>query len=145
MNASIASLSRRNLIAGACASGMLAACSRTSPPEEPEADLSVSAAAAGRALAHGAMQDWAGMVGTVFRTGGGGTLRVAGVQPLQSGGDRPADLARAAAFLVVFDAIGAVPGNLIHRIEAPGYGPLDVFVADAASAEFPARMHAVFN
>lgn len=140
------SISRRNAIAALCASGFIAACGSGPLAGEPESGAAAVAAANGRALADGAMNDWAGIVGTVFDAGGGHSLKLVGVEPLPSSGVRPADVSRERAFIAVFDSIGGeMAGDLIYSIAASNYGPLDVFLAAAASPELPRRMHAVFN
>ena len=141
-------VSRRDLIAAMAAAGLVAACSgSSSSPSATMADPAAAAAAAkGQALAHGEMDRWAALVGTTF-TATGFRLIVAGVQALPSLGARPADVTRAAAFVALFDvtAGGAMPGDLIYAMSAPGIGPLDVFLSAAPTPEFPARMLAVFN
>jgi hypothetical protein len=140
----VPSLNRRTVITGLCASGLVGACSaaRPTPPPTPQA----KAAAQGQALATGEMDRWAAKVGTEFNAMGF-RLTLAGVQPLQSTGVRPASVARHGAFLVVFDVIagGQMPGDLIYAMRAPGVGPLDIFIASAATSQFPNRMDAVFN
>lgn len=140
------SISRRNLMVALCASGVAAACGSGSAPLAETADPTARAASNGRVLATGMMGDWAAIVGATFDSGGGNLLKLAGVEPLPSRGSRPAGLSRDRAFVAVFDAVGGeMTGGLIYSLSAPNYGPLDVFLAEAASPEFPRRMHAVFN
>ena len=140
-----ASLSRRHVLAG-MAAGLVSACSSSSSAPDAAPEAATKAAAAGQALAHGEMDRWSGYVGTRFEASGF-QLRLSGVRPLASEGARPANVSRSSAFLAVFDVDGGrpMPGNLIHALRAQGVGPLDVFLADAATPEFPGRMHAVFN
>ena len=136
---------RRTVVTGLCASGLVTACSSGSAPEQQRMDPAQAAAQQGQALATGEMDRWARMVGKQFGTSGF-TLKVAGVQPLPTSGVRPADVTRQSAFLVVFDVLGGgvMPGDLIYTMSSSTH-VLDVFVARAATAEFPDRMHAVFN
>ena len=136
---------RRTVVTGLCASGLLTACSSGRPPPETVMDPAQAAAQQGQALATGEMDRWARMVGKPFGTSGF-TLNVAGVQPLPTSGERPAEVTRHSAFLVVFEVLsgGAMPGDLIYTMTSSTHA-LDVFLASAATTEFPNRMHAVFN
>ncbi len=136
---------RRTVVTGLCASGLVTACSSGRAPPETALDPAQAAAQQGQALATGEMDRWARMVGKQFGTTGF-TLKVAGVQPLPTSGERPADVTRQAAFLVVFDVLsgGEMPGDLIYTMTSSTHA-LDVFIARAATTEFPNRMHAVFN
>ena len=143
----VSEVSRRDLIAALGAAGLLAACSGSSDSSMPTmADpASAAAVAKAQALAHGEMDRWAAVVGTVFAASGF-RLTLAGVRALASEGARPAGL-RAGAFLAVFDVQGGgtMPGDLIYTLSSPGIGPLDIFLEAAPSPEFPNRMTAVFN
>lgn len=136
---------RRTVVTGLCASGLATACSSGRAPPEPPMNPAQAAAQQGQALATGEMDRWARMVGKPFDTTGF-TLKVGGVRPLPSVGDRPADVTRQAAFLVVFEVLsgGVMPGDLIYTMTSSTH-VLDVFIARAATTEFPNRMHAVFN
>lgn len=138
------SLSRRTVVTGLAATGVLAAYVATRGAGEPE--VAVQATGQGRALAVGEIDQWSRMVGTRFQASGY-RLALAGVRPLASSGRRPANVARQKAFLAVFDVLDGqdMPGNMIHSMSAAGRGALDVFLTSAASTEFPRRMHAVFN
>ena len=105
-----------------------------------------AARAQGQALATGEMDRWSEKVGTEF-TAAGFRVKLAGVQPLQSTGDRPANVSRDSAFRVVFDVLagGQMPGDIIYSMAAPGVGPLDIFISRVGTPEFPNRMDAVFN
>jgi hypothetical protein len=138
-------VNRRNVVVGLCASGVLAGCSSGSAPKAPEPSQAQKAAMNGQALATGEMDRWAGMVGRELNAAGF-RLKVQGVRPFASEGPRP-EAARDRGFLVVFDVQsgGQMPGDLIYALSSRDVGPLDVFVASAATAEAPATMHAVFN
>ena len=138
-------VSRRKIVAGLCASGFIAACSSGGAPDPQQMEKAQPPAAQGQALATGNMDRWARMVGKAFDAGTF-RLQVAGVQPLQSEGERPPDVTRSSAFLVVFEVLagGQMPGDLIYVLSSPSH-VLDVFLGSAATAEFPNRMHAVFN
>lgn len=135
---------RRTVVAGLCASGLVTACSSSRAPEA-EPDPQAKAAAQGQALATGNMDRWARMVGGEFDASGF-RLKLAGVRPLPSSGERPANVAREAAFLAVFEVLGGgqMPGDLIYAMRSSTHA-LDVFLLSGATAEFPNRMHAVFN
>lgn len=139
------SISRRNVVVGLCASGILAGCSAGSAPAPKQDSQSAKAAQNSQALATGEMDRWAGMVGKEFNTAGF-RLKVQGVRPFVSEGPRP-EAARDAAFLVVFDvqAGGQMPGDLIYALSSRDVAPLDVFMASARTPEAPGAMHAVFN
>jgi hypothetical protein len=97
-------------------------------------------------LAYGNIGDWIAVVGTTFRSGTE-RLRLVGVQPLESDGVRPPEVTRTSAFAAVFDVLnGAVlPGDLIYSIYASNIAPFDIFMSSARTAQYPARLHAVFN
>ena len=133
------------MIAALGGAGLLAACSRTVEP--PERRQREQAAVKARKLARGGISDWQALAGATFQATGGFALGLAGVRPLESGGSRPPDLGRASAFLALFDVLDGqdMPGDLIYAMSTAGVGPLDVFLSRAPTAEFPNRMHAVFN
>jgi len=139
------SVSRREIVAGLGAALVLTACSSGAAPEQTAMDQGPAKAQAGQALATGNMDRWISMVGTEFSTSGV-RLKVGGVQALPSVGARPPDATREAAFLVVFEILsgGGMPGDLIYPMTSSTHR-LDVFLASAVTAEFPNRMHAVFN
>ena len=138
-------VSRRSVIGALALAGLLAACSR--PAAAPERQKRELAAIRGQALARGGIGDWERLAGGIFQVTAGFRLRLAGVRPLESGGARPPDLGRASAFLALFDVLDGqdMPGDLIYTMSTTGLGPLDVFLSRAPTAEFPHRMHAVFN
>jgi hypothetical protein len=136
---------RRTVVTGLCASGLVTACSSGRAPADAPMNPAQAAAQQGQALATGEMDRWARMVGKPFGTSGF-TLNVAGVQPLPTSGARPAEVSRHSAFLVVFEVLsgGVMPGDLIYTMTSSTHA-LEVFLASAATTEFPNRMHAVFN
>ena len=138
-------VNRRNVVVGLCASGILAGCSSSRAPETAQESQAAKAAMNGQALATGEMDRWAGMVGREFNAAGF-RLKVLGVRPFASEGPRP-EAARDSAFLVVFDVQsgGQMPGDLIYAMSSRDVGPIDVFMASAATPEALGAMHAVFN
>ena len=87
--------------------------------------------------------EWAAQVGTVFTASTGQRLRLAGVRPFESPGERPAGLRRS-AFAAFFDVAGgaAMAGDVIYTLAHPQYGPTRVFLG---VTDTPGRMLAVFN
>lgn len=87
--------------------------------------------------------EWATQVGSVFTASGGYSLRLAGVEPLQSSGERPAGLRRR-AFLAVFDVAGglAMAGDTIYTLTHPQYGDMQLLLSLSGT---PGRIFAVFN
>ena len=94
-------------------------------------------------LAWAEQAEWEAQVGTVFTAAGGQSLRLAGVEPLQSSGERPAGLRRR-AFLAVFDVAGglAPAGHALHTLTHPRHGALELFLSPSGTQ---ARIFAVFN
>ena len=140
------SVNRRTVITGLCASGLIAACSSSPAMDEPQSQAMAAARAQGQALANGEMDRWSAKVGTEFTTAGF-RIKLAGVQPLESTGVRPANVTRDSAFRVLFDVLdgGQMPGDIIYGLSASGVGPLDVFISSVGTREYPNRMDAVFN
>ena len=95
-------------------------------------------------LAHAEQAEWTAQVGSVFTIEGGYRMRLAGVEPLNSKGDRPADVTRERAFVAVFDVLGGMtmPGNLIYSVRHGQYGQMPIFLTVASDT---GRMLAVFN
>jgi hypothetical protein len=143
-----ASLSRRNILIGA---GGAALCAIIAAPllrpavGERTRRLLASNPLTRRFLsfAYAEQTEWAAQVGSVFTAPGGYTLRLAGVEPLQSAGERPAGLRRR-AFLAVFDVAGglAMAGDTIYTLTHPQYGATEVFLT---LTDVPGRTVAVFN
>ena len=94
------------------------------------------------ALAQAEGEQWAAQVGSTFSVAGQ-TLRLAGIRPLESSGERPAGLRRR-AFLAVFDIAGggSLPADLIYELTHRRHGALSLFLS---ATDNPSRMHAVFN
>jgi hypothetical protein len=94
------------------------------------------------------LAEWRGKVGETFEIGGagdGGSYKLVDARPMQSSGDRPADLARQRAFAVEFEAItdAVARGNQTYAVRH-GEGMLEIFFAIADPAN-PTRLVAVFN
>lgn len=98
-------------------------------------------------LAGGTQAEWQSQVGSTFALGGGTSMRLAGVRPFASPGDRPLSVTRKSAFVAVFDVLGgnSLPGDLIYTATHPQYGPLQLFLSASSDPRAPARMFAVFN
>ena len=101
----------------------------------------------GGSLATAGYDVWLSKVGTTFAIGGGQTMVLAGVRALQSGGIRPANLARSSAFAAFFDPVGGVElaGDLIYSASPSGSAPLSIFLTASGDRRTPSRMLAVFN
>lgn len=97
-------------------------------------------------LANASYDEWAGQIGTVFATGGGG-MRLAGVKAMPAPGARPRRLGRDGAFAAFFDPLPGqtMAGDLIYMARHPQYGPLAIFLSVSVDPRAPARMVAVFN
>lgn len=95
-------------------------------------------------LATAEYETWLAQVNTKF-TGGGYTLKLVGVAPLNSAGVRP-DPLRDRAFALNFDLAAGqtMAGDLIYTISHPQYGPLQIFLS-GTGPQTPSRMLAVFN
>ena len=98
-------------------------------------------------LATAGYDAWLAKVGSSFSIGGGQSMTLSGVRALASGGERPANLGRASAFVAVFDPVGAtqLAGDLIYTATTSGSGPLSIFLSSSSDPRTPARMLAVFN
>lgn len=95
-------------------------------------------------LASAGYGEWLEQVGSVFTVAGGYRIKLAGVRPLPSEGERPLHVGRDQAFLAVFEVMdgGTMAGDLIYTANHPQYGSLPIFLSESAT---PNRMHAVFN
>ena len=95
-------------------------------------------------LAHAEQAEWETLAGSVFTAGGGYRLRLAGVRPLATSGERPPEAWRDGAFVAVFEVMNGMtmPGDLIHTLSHGQYGRLPVFLTVSGDA---GRMLAVFN
>ena len=142
-------LSRRNLVIGLAGAAVSAAVATTAL--SPGANERTRRLLAGNrftrrfvSLAHADQAEWAAQVGSDFRLDGGSRLRLAGVRPLHSEGNRPAAVTRDRAFVAVFDVLGggSVAEELIYAASHPQYGALPLFLTGTGD---PRRMLAVFN
>ena len=143
------SVSRRNLVIGAGAPAVAAvvAAPKMVPRADPRARPALASISVTRrflSLADAGQAEWAGQVGSVFTVEGGYRLKLAGVRPLQSSGQRPSGLGRDRAFLAVFDVLGGLtmPGDLIYGASHAQYGALPLFLSATGEAR---QMFAVFN
>jgi hypothetical protein len=95
-------------------------------------------------LANAEQAEWQAQVGSDLTVEGGYTIRLAGVRPLTSLGERPASVTRERAFAAVFDVRGGatMAGDLIYTVTHPQYGVMPVFLSATGTAR---RMQAVFN
>ena len=141
------SVSRRHVVAGMCASGLLGAFSFAAVKlQQQQKNLEpVTGSVQTEPLATSEMDRWSRMVGNEF-TGSGFRLKLMGVQPLNSQGVRPPEVTRDAAFLAVFEVLsgGYMPGDLIYRLTNRNQ-VVDIFLANAFTPQFPRNMNAVFN
>jgi len=142
-------LSRRHALIGLA--GAAVAAIVATPLLRPSAEPRMRRLLAGNAftrrflsLAHAEQGEWAAQVGSNFSVDGGYRLRLAGVRPLQSAGERPGHVSRDRAFVAVFDVVGGMTmaGDLIYSVAHPQYGSLPIFLTTSDSSR---RMLAVFN
>lgn len=152
MNNPITKLSRRNVVVGGATAATVGAIA-LSPlgvpiSREAQALLATQPWARGMlSLSSAGYDQWVAQVGSVFALGGGTSMRLAGVRPLESDGARPMGVARRSAFVAVFDLLGGqtMAGDLIYTASHPQYGPLQIFLSASGDSRTPARMLAVFN
>lgn len=133
-------MTRRDLLAGLGA-GLIGSVAGAAP-----------IAAATRSRSGGAAPDleragidhWAARVGTRFDLAAGGSLRLAAVEPLCSGGPTPS---RSQCFAAVFEAAGGeMPAGDATFVIAPAGGrPMPLFLSARHAARGRARLVAVFN
>jgi hypothetical protein len=100
------------------------------------------------ALERAAMLEWSGRIGEEFKIAAGekaASYKLATVTALPSIGERPAEVARRRAFLLVFETEGegAGDGNTTYNVSHAN-GVLDIFF-DPSEGESPKRLSAVFN
>jgi hypothetical protein len=146
-----ARLSRRNLLGGlAVAGGLAAVAMAASKTAIVSRSTSLARAVLGGrarrvALASAEMEDWQAAVGMNFGIADYLTMRLIGVRPLNSDGDRPAGLRRT-AFVAVFElpAYEQLPGDLVYTISNPTYGAIDLFLSECAERN-PHRLKAIIN
>lgn len=98
-------------------------------------------------LATADYETWLAQVGSIFVIGPGVRIALKGIEPLQSGGDRPPGVARENAFLLAFDPVGGatMAGDLIYMAVHPQLGAVNIFLQASPDRATPARMLAVFN
>jgi len=98
-------------------------------------------------LADAGYDEWTDQVGSVFNVGGGDSLKLVDVTPLDSPGARPVGLARDRAFLAKFDVQNgrSLAGDLIYTVAHPQYGAQQIFLSSSFDPNLPGRMTAVFN
>ena len=149
MEKAATALSRRNVLLGLAGAAFAAVA--TSPLWQPTAGQRTRRLLASNpftrrflSLAHAEQGEWAELAGSAFSAEGGYRLRLAGVRPLPSSGERPPEVWRHNAFVAVFEVMNGMtmPGELIHNLSHSQYGRLPVFLT--ASSD-PGRMLAVFN
>jgi hypothetical protein len=147
-----AKFSRRGVLLGggaAAAAGVVAAAPFSGTIVRHTREL-VASSPLGRAmlsLGNATYEEWLGQVGAVLTVGGGGSMRVAGVQAFAQSGARPSGFVRDRAFTVFFDPVGAMTmaGELIYTARHAQYGALQLFLSSSGNPRTPARMFAVFN
>lgn len=140
-------VSRRNLLAGAAAAGVVAALAVAikNPAAVQSSGSMIRDALTGRrpaSLATAERDIWQAAVGADFAIAHT-RMRLAGVRPLPRGGRRPANL-RQNPFIAVFELpVGqALPGNLVYSVRTARFPAFDMFVSEAGEA---GRLLAVFN
>jgi hypothetical protein len=145
-------VSRRNIIVAAGAAAAVGALS-LSPARRLIADAGgarsdgTAPGSGGPAtLATGSLDDWQGAIGATFTIAGAGALRLAGLRPLESRGNRPSNL-RGRAFVAMFDPVGGatLAGDLIYTARRRGAAAFPIFLSASPDPRTPARMLAVFN
>jgi len=142
------SMRRRHVVGGLFASGALGAFAFAAVRTQQSSPAQTSATTTqvqSTTLATAEMDRWSRMVGSEFTTAGF-SLKLMGVQALNSAGVRPPEVTRDAAFVAIFDVLsgGYMPGDLIYRMTSRSQ-VLDVFLNNAFTPQFPRRMNAVFN
>lgn len=144
-----ATLSRRNVLlglAGAAVAAVIAAPALRPGVADRTRRLLASNSFTRRflSLANAEQAEWQTQVGSDFAVDGGYTLRLAGVRPLISEGERPTNVTRDRAFVAVFDVRDGMTmaGDLIYTATHPQYGRLPLFLS---ASDSPRRMLAVFN
>jgi hypothetical protein len=90
---------------------------------------------------------WFDQIGSIFSVGGGTSLKLVAVTPMDSVGPRPNRLGRDRAFLAKFDVQnrGTMAGDLIYAASHPLYGALRIFLSASTDPRLPQRMTALFN
>ena len=95
-------------------------------------------------LAYASYDEWASLVGLNFTVSGAYVVRLAGVRPLNSQGERPPEVIRRSAFSLEFDIIsgGAMVGDLIYYVRHAEYGAAPLFLSNTPTAS---RVVAILN
>ena len=146
-----AHMSRRNMLVGLAAAGVIGAiamAAKTGGGETGSTDAAASGAGGSTrpaSLATAEIEHWMAEVGASFDIAFT-RMRLAGVTPLEiEGAPRPANL-RQRPFVAVFDLPQGqtLPGNLVYRIVTRNYPAFDIFLDEPAPTALR-RMRAVFN
>ena len=140
-------VSRRHLLAGVAAVGVVAALAvavRNPAALERSGGL-IADALTGRpslSLATAEREDWQHTVGATFAIAHT-RMRLAGVRPLPRTGPRPADV-RQHPFLAVFELADgqALTGNLVYTVSTARSVEFELFLSESSDA---GRLLAVFN
>jgi hypothetical protein len=145
---SFAFLSRRTLLGGLAAAGTLAAIVMANNGTVGGSGTLADAIFGGRTesrLARAEANEWLAAVGTNFRVAGSLSMRLVGVEPMESAGARPPGLRRR-AFKAVFElpAFAALPGNLVYTLSSSAHGALDLYLSEG-SGRFTNRLYAILN
>jgi hypothetical protein len=147
MDSTATRVSRRNLLAGLAAGGVIAALAvavKNPAAIERSGSLVRDALSGGRAgsLATAERDVWRAAVGSDFSIGHT-RMRLAGVRPLPRGGARPANL-RQNPFIAVFELpMGqSLPGNLVYTARTARSAAFEIFLSESSDA---GRLLAVFN
>lgn len=140
-NAQAARLSRRTVIL-ALGAGLGGTAAGAAPALAASAGSRTPRGAA--ALERGAMGDWAAFVGERFQVAGGGTLRLAGVEGLCSGGPTPSGRR---CFAALFESVGgpAPEGGRTYALAARSAAPMSLYLGVRAEVRGRSRLVAVFN
>lgn len=147
MESKASSISRRNLLAGMAAGGVIAALAvAVKNPGTIGGSGSLAGGPLGASrpggLATAERSAWQAAVGSDF-TIGHTRMRLAGIRPLPRHGARPANL-RQSPFIAEFELpLGqSLPGNLLYSVRAARSAAFDIFMSEAGQA---GRLLAVFN
>lgn len=100
-------------------------------------------------LQRGEMADWTGYVGATFELapGSGSPLKLVAVEPMTSGGPRPASVRRTQRFAAVFEAVGRNPpeGDATYWLSHWSTAPLPLHFSPRAAVSGKSRMVAIFS
>ena len=145
-----ARVSRRAMLAGAAATGIVAlgAMAATGGGVD-RITKSMRALLKGRrrpaSLATAEVEDWIAEAGTQF-VAAGYRLRLAGVKTLRDAGRRPQGLRRK-SFIAVFDVVDrrTLRGDRLYAIRHPRYPAFQIYLTNAPTRARPRRVHALFS